>query len=344
MKTETYHYKIPRGKIIEAQLLDCFPLQMLLFSKSGNIYLWELENSNYRRLGKLPKGMDSTKKMTVYTHHKYICIVAHRNTQGLILHLEKPDYYKVLKRGDYQVEHCSYPIAFYEKEGLTYLIHGTDWNRLDITCLDTDELITNRLVSYEGEGKENYVDYFHSLLAISPDASQFFSNGWVWSPVDIITIYNTEQFLTTYEQQHSYLDFGGTSGYNWDRPACWIDNQHIAVGYDISEDEEMKENNSYSEILIMDALKNEIVDRFPFDGFGKNSYAEVSGKLFFDAENSMFIGLNTENGLTVAERSGQVLFSDAHLKKFSYLPSLRCCYQVNVEEEKNSAEIRWLLR
>ena len=147
----------------------------------------------------------------------------------MVVNTENRSFSKKLIRGDYCVEHCSYPVAFYEYKNETYLIHATDWNRLDITNLNTDSLLTERVVDYDTKTK--YFDYFHSKLYISPNHKNFISNGWIWQPYDTITAYSIKEFLEKYELSNKVVEFEPTTGYNWDRPVCWINDELLCVGY-----------------------------------------------------------------------------------------------------------------
>lgn len=266
----------------------------------------------------------------LYSFENYVCIVQDKGTSGVVLNLENPNYRKILTRGDYHIEHCQFPIAFYEKGDQTYLIHGTDWNRLDITCLETDELMTDRIVDYDSNS--NYFDYFHSSLLISPDAKHFTSNGWVWHPYDVITVYPIENFLQKYELSHLQFDFEDVDGYNWDRPLCWFDNKTLGIGYNKKEANDGK-GDFMSEIIFVDILEKKIVNRINFEGFALSQYGATEGDLFFDTENKHFLGLNNKSGLLISDIDGNELFRDSALTSHKYSQQHKLFYQIDTQKK-----------
>jgi hypothetical protein len=104
------------------------------------------------------------------------------------------------------------------------------------------------------------------------------------------------------------------------KPFCWIDSKTLAVGYNARENDDNPRDTEYpSEILFIDVEKNAIINHIPFNGFAINQeYGEVSGELFFNQNEAIFIGLNSQNGLTIADITGNVLFRDAELTDNSY--------------------------
>jgi hypothetical protein len=205
----------------------------------------------------------------------------------------------------------------------TFLIHGTDWNRLDITQLEEAKVLTDRVVAYESNS--SYFDYFHSSLLLSPDSKRFASNGWVWGPCDIITVYEVEGFLSNFELSNTQLDFGSVDGYNWDRPMCWVDDLRIGVAYNKQEDGD-HEGKFPSEILIVDTAENQIVDRIEFDGFAMSEHGAPTGDLYFDSERGLFVSLNRVRGLLVTDTAGNEIHSDPSLLSHKYSVKKCCAY------------------
>ena len=247
--------------------------EFALVCKSGNVYLFDQLSCLSKLIGKLNFPVkysedyftyaeligDKKELLQITSYGNYVGITQKYGLSGVVLNLENFQFNKKLQRGNYQVEHCTFPIAFFSAENSTYLIHGTDWNRLDITHLESDKLITERVVDYETHS--NYFDYFHSSLSVSPDSKYFTSNGWHWGPCDVITAYSIEEFLTRFELAHIALNYGPVDGYNWDRPMGWIDNRTVVIGYNKQEENE-GEGGFPSEIVFVDAPLNEIEIKF----------------------------------------------------------------------------------
>ena len=240
----------------------------------------------------------------LYSFKNYICIVQDKGTSGVILDISNPSFQKRLQRGDYCANVSSFPVAFYEQDNQTFLIHGTDWNRLDITCLETDELFTNRTVDYDTNS--NYFDYFHGSLTISPDAKYFTSNGWHWHPFGQIYCFSINDFLQKFELSNQAVNVSDDFFYDldWDRPLCWIDNKTLAIGFNQQICDENQQKFP-TEILFFNVAENKVAARINFDGFSLSSEGEVNGELFYDAENQQMIGLNNKNGILNTDIEGK---------------------------------------
>ncbi|MDQ0418023.1 hypothetical protein J2Z48_002212 [Croceifilum oryzae] len=223
-----------------------------------------------------------------------------------------------------------------ERENETLLIHGTDWNRLDITRLSDDLLLTNRIIDPD----HHYSDYFHSSIVVSDDSKYFTVNGWRWSPVDSVIVYSVDDFLKQYEKCFKSIEmFDVFSGYNWDRPLCFMGNHSIVIGHNPNEGEDGAEKVP-SEIFIYDIHKGEkggfvkdipIEHRVQFDGFHMDDEYGAQGNLFYDEETDYFIGLNKVTGLIITDRNGNVLKEDNHFNCYAYSSKDRLFYRDTFE-------------
>lgn len=268
----------------------------------------------------------------LYSFESYVCIVQQDGASGVVLNLSNPNYLKILTRGDYHVGVWQFPIAFYAKDNQTFLIHGTDWNRLDITCLETDELLTERFVDYDTDS--NYFDFFHSSLLVSPDAKHFTSNGWHWHPYGQIYCFSIERFLHEFELSNKSVDVLEEDYYDldWDRPLCWIDNHTLAIGFNQQVCSEKKDKYS-NEILFFDINQNKIIKRINFDGFGLTFEGNVYGELFYDSENKQFIGLNRKSGLLISDIDGNELFRDSTFTTVKYSEQHKLFYNIDIQKQ-----------
>ncbi len=300
---------------------------IIYITDKANVYISKNNNSDIEIIKNVGEIVDIQSEIKIYSYKDYFAVVNKYSIKGFVLKLTDSKYLLKLKRGNYHVEHCSFPIAFYTKDENIFLIHGTDWNRLDITNLDTCELLTDRVVEYSKEGSENYLDYFHSSLCISPDERHFISNGWVWSPYDVMYFWKIEDFIKGFESTLNNLDILARSGYNWDRPLCWIDSENIAWGYNPNEgieDEISKDEKTSSEIIIQNIYDNENVqNKISFNGFSLNEYSEVRGELFYLEDYDCFMGINNESTLTIIDKNGAVLFEKTDIKVIAYNKKLK---------------------
>ncbi len=158
--------------------------------------------------------------------------------KGVVLSLATGKVTMRLLRGRYHEDVSMFPLAFVHQGDTVLLIHGTAWNRLDVSNARTGTLLSERgATSYKrGEVRpEHYLDYFHCLLLLSPDQQYVVDNGWVWHPSGRVDCWNMCRWLN----ENVWESEDGESkkslcwrSYYWDGPLCWIDNHRLAVwGY-----------------------------------------------------------------------------------------------------------------
>ena len=335
---ETFLTKLPFDSV--PNLIEDFnPLEMLEnLSQSELIQLLENTPSEVESIENLTaKNQDFVNNLSLnaklYSFNNYVCIVQNNGTSGVVLNLSNRNFHKKLERGNYHVEHCSFPIAFYAKDNQTFLIHGTDWNRLDITCLETDELLTDRIVDYDGNS--NYFDYFHSSLLVSPDAKHFTTNGWHWHPFGQIYCFSIDNFLQKFEFSHQSVNVSDECYYDldWNRPLCWIDNKTLAIGFNQQICDE-KQHKFPTEVLFFDIAENKIVRRIDFDGFSLSSEGDVNGELFYDYKNQHLIGLNKKSCILVTDLNGNEVYKQSDLITHKYSLKHRMFYQIDLKNQK----------
>ncbi len=165
-------------------------------------------------------------------------IVEARGRRGFVVNLESGRKTMDMDRGDYHPEQTEFPSAFFESGGQLRLVHGTGWNRLDISDPRTGLKFTDRSpTSYErGEARpEHYLDYFHGELSVSPGGERIVDNGWAWHPVGGVAIWS----LGRWAEENRWESEDGPSrqvlcwrDYYWGGPLCWVDDRMLAVwGY-----------------------------------------------------------------------------------------------------------------
>ena len=99
-----------------------------------------------------------------------------------------------IDRSYYHAEDYEYPIALFRlPSGRAAIAHcPQDYCRLRIDDLETGEVIAS---ATEAAG-----DFFHSRLSVSPDGRWLASAGWMWHPVDDVSLFDI----------HAALDDGST--------------------------------------------------------------------------------------------------------------------------------------
>jgi hypothetical protein len=189
-----------------------------------------------------------------------------------------------------------------------------------VYCRDSEREADDGNPLYEFK---NYIDYFHSELVIAPDGKHFLSNGWVWQPADQIYLFNTDEFLKSYELCCLYADTGFCSGYNWDRPVCFIDDDTFVVALDDARktgalDDEDQENYEYRQLAFFktsaEVHSNQYGHRWiePYRtakcaAFAPDKNGEVTGKLHFDETSGRLIAITPDRGAFVVSMDGGIL-------------------------------------
>ncbi len=272
-----------------------------------------------------PQSIDWTAQLEIAAHEQFIAVCNVHGTHGVVVDLSRPNWRLSLRRGDYRVKNCTFPLAFLERNGQAMLLHATDWNRLDITNLETEECLTEREMKH-GKGDDegvNYLDYFHSKLHMAPDHRHFLSNGWVWQPWDCIMRWSVEGFLTGFESTGESLHQLENSGYNWDRPCAFVDASTIAWAYNARESgEDDVAADAPTELVFQDIHTKEITQRIKFEYLALTDSGEAHGELEFDVASQVFIASSPGRGTVVAGLDGALLHSTA-IPAVAIAPNLR---------------------
>ena len=192
-----------------------------------------------------------------------------------------------LDRGSYYTDKSLFPLAFAEPDHRTLLIHGSDWNRLELTELPSLRPLTARAMPDSGEserpsdkasdeasveigasgepgsGPVPFLNYFHGRLQVSPDGSQIADSGWVWQPVGLIGAWSLREWLAdpwASENGESLKHFFQTE--DWDLPAAWIDNDRLAVwgriDTDLLDEEDWQHIGDKPAIVVYDVRTGQI--------------------------------------------------------------------------------------
>src|SRR5579885_1702920 len=189
------HQVIALSEPISDRILDIQPIEALARSvwvaltETGALLWIDLADCAARALAQLPASEVQLKEpvsLHLSMDGHLAAVVNAYGQHGIVLHLHTGLATMPLKRDTYYIGISEFPIAFCELEGRTLLIHGTKWNRLDISDPRTGALLTSRVLPPYERGKsipEHYLDYFHCSLSISPSQEWIADNGWIWSPV-----------------------------------------------------------------------------------------------------------------------------------------------------------------
>ncbi len=168
----------------------------------------------------------------------WAAVANERKLRGVVVDLNSGRRTMSLQRDNYHTGHCVFPLAFGIYGNRALLVHGTGWNRVDVSDPATGELLTPRKYETPPEGQsrpEHYLDYFHGRLTISPDQTWIADDGWVWHPVGITRVWNFRRWVeeNVWESEDGCSRKGlAWIDYFWNVPMCWVDDQTLAIwGY-----------------------------------------------------------------------------------------------------------------
>lgn len=159
---------------------------------------------------------------------RYAAIVVDRGTEGVVVEVSTGRLTMRLNGGDYHADTVPFSACFMRFQGRDVLVHRTEWNRLDVSDPASGEVLTERDIEAQ---PEHHLDYFHGRLLPSPDGSRLLDDGWVWHPVGIPRVWSVADWLggNVWESEDGPSAIDLTMREDWNIPACWIGNRHVAL-------------------------------------------------------------------------------------------------------------------
>jgi hypothetical protein len=118
---------------------------------------------------------------------QYTVIYEVLGTKGLVLKGTK--MLREINRSFYYAHAYEYPICIFSlPDGRTVIAHcPEEYNEIHIEEIESGKRLTTR------EGHAG--DFFHSRLQASPNGELLLSAGWVWHPVDTVSLYSVRKAL-----------------------------------------------------------------------------------------------------------------------------------------------------
>ncbi len=164
---------------------------------------------------------------------QYVFIYQKLGTKGILL--KNGELLREINRSYYFANAYEYPAAIAAVGDKIYLIHcPIACNQLDFEDVETGEIITN----IKGRNPD---DRFHSRLELSPDGKYLMSRGWIWHPVDEVSLFNIKDCLNNPQLLDcpQFQPLVGVEIYT----ASFLDNETILLS---STDEVLDEELCYS--------------------------------------------------------------------------------------------------
>lgn len=201
----------------------------------GQVGRLDLVRRAFTPLARAPEGAMAVGELAlaVSDDGRFAAVYMERGRYGSLLDLSHGEETLRLDRGDYHETVSSFPVAFSRHAGRPVVVHGTDWNRLDVSDPETGARITKRdaPIARPNERSEHYLDYFHGALAVSPDGTWIAEDGWVWHPVGVPVAFSLERWLSgnvwESEDGPSRRSFGARDF--WDAPLVWLDEATLGI-------------------------------------------------------------------------------------------------------------------
>lgn len=119
---------------------------------------------------------------------RYAAIYERFGTKGLLL--ERGKLLREINRSYYCADDYEYPITFVmHPDGRALLAHcPEEYNQIEIDDVATGQRLT-------ASANREPEDVFHSRLAVGPDHRRLLSAGWIWHPINTVSIWSVSESL-----------------------------------------------------------------------------------------------------------------------------------------------------
>lgn len=325
---EQFIFKIGCRKIslLEEKILDIQPLASkqytyLAITNQGKVIEINTQQESVIILFTFEgEEIDFNDKISILIspNHEVISVFNTFGRFGLVIDLQLNKILMRFGRDEYHYEQTIFPVSFFLHDKQILLIHGTKWNRLDISNPFTGELLTSRAdpvfnMSSDGTGiNEHYLDYFHGQLLVSPDYEWVVDNGWEWHPIGSVTTWSLKKWINNEweSEDGESKKFLWLGKEDWNEPICWISKSEVGIlgKYDTSlyDEEEVVNWHKGFVFRIFNVCGGSILKEFNID----------YGDLFFDE----YLYCSSQDcGFKVYDvSSGMVIFEDKMIRPGVY--------------------------
>lgn len=286
--------------------------EWVILKGSGELFLVDFDEQSVSSVAKLDESaFDRAKEAVIHVSGDgRFAVVANRyGIKGAVVDLSTGRTTMTLKRDEYRVENCAFPLAFVKRNDRWLLAHATAWNRLDVSDALTGDLLTGRESPKTEEGRPrppHYLDYFHSALLPSPDYSWIADSGWAWHPVGVVRAWSVDRWLAknVWESEDGPTAKDLCAQDDWDQPMCWVDNRTLAAWSEDSVDN--------TDQLVLGFFNVESGERI-------RRLAVPKGGRMFVEDDRLFVEIRNWTGITVWDiESGDQLLEDRSVHAIRY--------------------------
>lgn len=209
--------------------ISCINLQSMAITPLGTVALPQHPAQDSRPFWITPRW-----RLQASADGAFAAAVFDAGRHGFVIDLDRFEITMLLDGGDYHEETVPFSACFMQVNGRTVLVHRTQWNRLDLSDPRSGRLLTERDTTYheEGERPPHHLDYFHGELRPSPAGTRLFDAGWIWQPVGVPRIFDVAPWLSSnvWESEDGPSERWLNFREDWNFPACWLDDNCIALG------------------------------------------------------------------------------------------------------------------
>ena len=138
---------------------DRTPHSYFVFA-DGRLLRVDAGSTQAEPVAEVPDVKGKELEIRLYVHGPWVCVT---ERFGVTLINTATGAVRGLSRADHHADVSSYSIGFLDRDGRTLLVVQTEWNRLDVFDAETGANLTER-------DESKHIDYFHSMLHVSPDS------------------------------------------------------------------------------------------------------------------------------------------------------------------------------
>ncbi len=154
--------------------------------------------------------------------------------QGVVIDAKDGRVQLHLNNGSYYSSLAPFPVCFALHKGKIVVVHATEWDRLDVTDIESGQILTKRnfdMLPKFPETEKFGMTEWPGLIIPSPSLEKVAVQGWVWHPVGIFYSFNLRSWLENNLWESDYIPERKIYAQmaDWHFPFCWIDDTKVCI-------------------------------------------------------------------------------------------------------------------